>query len=226
MSKKLIIVGIGGGGQNIVDYVSKNNTNLYIETFIINSDEQVLENAKTKNKILIGPETIYTKFLLFLTNNLGINSQIITYLKKFQIKKSLGCGGNVEEGEIRMKKYLHKLKFMQNKSDLIILVSCFGGGFGTGATPVIANYLKEMNKDFISITITPFYFEGQKRLYVALNGIKKLKNINKNCIVIDNNNFIKDSHLSMKTILDGISKIVMENIFDVINDKEYYYDEN
>lgn len=217
MNKKLIVVGIGGGGQNIVDYISMNSTNPNIETFIINSDEQVLENAKTKNKILIGPETIYTKFLLFLTNNLGINSKIVTFLKKFQTKKSLGCGGNVEEGEIRMKKYLDKLKFMENKSDLIILVSCFGGGFGTGATPVIANYLREINEDFISITITPFHFEGQKRIDVAIEGIKKLKYLNKNCIVIDNNNFIKDSHLSMKTILDGISKIVLENIFDVIN---------
>ena len=217
MNKKLIVVGIRGGGQNIVDYISMNSTNPNIETFIINSDEQVLENAKTKNKILIGPETIYTKFLLFLTNNLGINSKIVTFLKKFQIKKSLGCGGNVKEGEIRMKKYLDKLKFMENKSDLIILVSCFGGGFGTGATPVIANYLREINQDFISITITPFHFEGQKRIDVAIEGIKKLKNINKSCIVIDNNNFIKDSHLSMKTILDGISKIVLENIFDVIN---------
>lgn len=217
MNKKLIVVGIGGGGQNIVDYISMNSTNPNIETFIINSDEQVLENAKTKNKILIGPETIYTKFILYLTNNLGINSKIVTFLKKFQTKKSLGCGGNVEEGEIRMKKYFDKLKFMQNKSDLIILVSCFGGGFGTGATPVIANYLREINQDFISITITPFHFEGQKCIDVAIEGIKKLKYINKNCIVIDNNNFIKDSHLSMKTVWDKISKIVLENIFDVIN---------
>ncbi len=226
MNKNLIIIGIGGGGQNIVDYISNNNTNPNIETFVINSDEQVLQNAKTKNKILVGHETIYTKLLLFLINNLGTNSQIVKYLKKFQIKKSLGCGGNVEEGELRMKKYLHKLKFMQNKSDFITLVSCFGGGFGTGATTVIADYLRKMNKDFISIAITPFHFEGQKRMDVAIEGIKKLKSINNSCIVIDNNNFIKNSHLSMKTILDGISKIALENIFDVINDKEYYDDEN
>lgn len=53
MKQKISILGIGSGGQNIVDYLYQNNQHNNLNFTVINSDEQVLELAKTPNKYLL-----------------------------------------------------------------------------------------------------------------------------------------------------------------------------
>ena len=53
MKQKISILGIGGGGQNIVDYLYQNNQHNNLNFTVINSDEQVLGLAKTPNKYLL-----------------------------------------------------------------------------------------------------------------------------------------------------------------------------
>lgn len=215
-NQKIKIIGIGGGGQNIVDYISEHNESSNIETFVINSDEQVLEIAKTKNKILMGAESFYKKFILLLSDKFGKDSKIVIFFKKLQVRKSLGCGGDVEEGKKLTEKYLHKVKFITEETDLIILFSCFGGGFGTGATQVIAKFLKETPNKIVAVVVIPFEFECQKRTEIAQEGLKELTGISEDYIVLYNNDFIQDMNIPLKAAFDVISKAILENIFKYI----------
>lgn len=77
------------------------------------------------------------------------------------------------------------MKLTQN-SDIIFLISCFGGGCGTGATPVIAEKLKIAGIKTIAIITKPFKWEGQKRTIQAENGIENLQQFVDKTIVIEN----------------------------------------
>ena len=157
---KITIVGIGSGAQNVIDYLSLNNQSKNINFAVINSDKNILELAKTKNKLLIhGKE------------------------KDFY---GLGCGGNVATGKQYAELCINKIENLFNDTDVAILISCFGGGCGTGATPVIAQMLKNKGIKTIAIVSKPFDYEGEHRKECTALGIEKIKNFVDKLILVDN----------------------------------------
>ena len=158
--KKITIVGIGNGAQNAIDYLyTKNNAN-NINLAIINSDKNVLELAKTENKLLIHGE----KELFY----------------------GLGCGGNPETGKQYAEYCIDEIEQLFLDTDFAVLISSFGGGCGTGATPVIAELLQNKGIPTIAIVSHPFDWEGELRQNRALRGLKKLEQIVEKVIVISN----------------------------------------
>ena len=148
---KITIVGIGSGAQNIIDYLSLNNQSKNINFAVINSDKNILELAKTKNKLLIhGKEKTFC---------------------------GLGCGGNVATGKQYAEFCINEIGNLFNDTDVAILISCFGGGCGTGATPVIAQMLKNKGIKTIAIVSKPFDYEDEHRKECTAFGIEKIKNI-------------------------------------------------
>jgi cell division protein FtsZ len=161
---KIAVVGVGSGAQNIIDYLSSNNQSKNIDFVVINSDENILNLAKTKNKLLIHgeEETFY----------------------------GLGCGGNVTTGKQYAEFCINKIESLFNDTDIAVLISCFGGGCGTGATPVIAQMLKNKDVKTIAIISKPFDDEGKPRKNQAVFGIEKMKNFADKLILTDNQDLI------------------------------------
>ena len=157
---KITIVGIGSGAQNVIDYLSLNNQSKNINFAVINSDENILNLAKTKNKLLIHgeEETFY----------------------------GLGCGGNVTTGKQYAEFCINKIESLFSDTDIAVLISCFGGGCGTGATPVIAQMLKNKDVKTIAIVSKPFDYEGECRKECTALGIEKIKNFVDKLILTDN----------------------------------------
>ena len=202
MKQKISILGIGSGGQNIVDYLYQNNQHNNLNFTVINSDEQVLELAKTPNKYLL-TDKLYPKF-------------IYKIFKFFNKKPSLGCGGNVEKGKALA--LLHKNKFQKliSKSDIVVLISTFGGGCGTGATPVFAETIKQANIKTIAIVITPFNWDKLERKRIASDGIETLKPFVNKLIVLDNQALINELPLdiSLKEAWNDINKKIADKFYD------------
>ena len=71
---KIKVLGIGNGGQNMVDYLYLNNKCKNIDFVVINSDEKGLKQAKTRNKYVLSGE--------YYSND----------------NESLGCGGFLTAG--------------------------------------------------------------------------------------------------------------------------------
>lgn len=60
-------------------------------------------------------------------------------------------------------------------SDIVIITAGFGGGTGTGASPLVAKIARELNINCLAIVTFPFESEAKVRMDYALQGIDDIK---------------------------------------------------
>ncbi|MBQ3311983.1 hypothetical protein IJG72_07895 [bacterium] len=217
---KATVFGIGGGGQNIINYIYSNSDNLKKINFVsINTDEQMLLKSKTK-KFLLDDKTTKSNLKNFFIKVFG----------KFLIKKvplALGSGGDITNAILRTKRYKDIIEKEIKKSDIIFLVACLGGGTGTGTSTVIAEYAKKLNKKVFCIVTKPFIFEGERRMAVAISGINQLEKYADKVFTIENEKLLENKNTDINTPLSKafnemnqeIKNIVL-NIFQDFSQKE------
>ena len=190
---KIKIIGVGGGGGNAVNRMSKNlpegNSLL-----AINTDIQALENIKNIQTFAIGPN----------------------------ITKGMGTGGNPEIGKKSIKESYDQIEELITGYDMVFITAGMGGGTGTGASSIIAEMCKKNGILSIGIVTLPFSFEGEERRKVALNGLKKLNQKLDALITIDNNTLLpalKESTSLIKSFekVDEILEEGVKGISEVIN---------
>ena len=71
-------------------------------------------------------------------------------------------------------------------ADMVFITAGMGGGTGTGAAPVVAEVAREMGILTVAVVTRPFPFEGRKRMAIAEEGIKQLKDRVDSLITIPN----------------------------------------
>lgn len=149
---KIKVIGIGGGGGNIVSELSKK-----LKDF--SSQKVDFVAANTDNQAL---------------GALSRNIKVFPFGQK--LTHGLGAGRDVLVGDRAAKEDVEKIKnlFSDNK-DLYIVVSSLGGGTGTGATPAFLKIASQMNLMTLGIFTLPFSFEGRKKMDMALNSINEMK---------------------------------------------------
>ena len=103
----------------------------------------------------------------------------------------LSCGGCVRTGKQYAEFCIKKIENIFLDADTAILVSCFGGDCGTGATPVIAKMLKSKGVKTIAIISKPFEFEGKLREERADIGIKKMEQLVDKLIITNYQNLLE-----------------------------------
>ena len=208
--KETLVIGIGGGGQNILNQLKEQVSDDF-RLIVINSDEQILNFSDT-DKILFPTEwKIFKKF-----SSKGLKTKLKYFVNSiFCSKPSLGCGGDVSEGEILAKKYKSLLKDELKKAGNVFVISTFGGGFGTGTTPVIVDYIKQFNINPITFITVPFGFEGKRRSLNADLGIEKLKN--DNLVIINNDKCIEamDKKVSAKEAFAMVNSAIITKVLDI-----------
>ena len=75
---------------------------------------------------------------------------------------------------------------MLDGADMVFITAGMGGGTGTGAAPIVAEVAKDMGILTVAVVTKPFTFEGRKRLKIADEGIKELKENVDSLIIIPN----------------------------------------
>lgn len=143
----ITVVGIGGCGCNTINMLFENNLSDTVNLIAINTDLAALNSLQIKNKILIGEN---------LTQGYGAGSNPEVGLKAAQESEELLV--NVIKG-----------------SDIVIITAGFGGGTGTGASPLVARIARELNINCLAIVTLPFESEGKLRMDYALQGIADIK---------------------------------------------------
>jgi len=124
----------------------------------------------------------------------------------------LGCGGQVSVGKSAAEESEEDIKNFLKDVKQLIIISGFGGGCGTGASSVIAEYALEKGINTSCILTVPFYFEGKRRKEQALLGIELMKDVVNGKVVL----FYNDE------ISKGISeKISISEAFAIVNEKVY-----
>jgi cell division protein FtsZ len=143
----ITVIGIGGCGCNTVNMLQENNLSGQVNLIAVNTDLAALNSINVENKILIGEN---------LTNGYGAGSD-----------PSIGYQAAQEsEGLLRS-------SIMD--SDIVIITAGFGGGTGTGASPLVATIARELKINCLAIVTLPFESEGQIRMDYALQGIDDIK---------------------------------------------------
>ena len=158
------VVGVGGGGNNIVRCV-REKYDLDITLIGLNSD---LRQLKTLHK------------------------QGITVLPVGEkMTNGRGTGGRVELGEQAARGSEKQIRALLEGTDLVIIVATMGGGFGTGAAPVVAEIAQEMGILSIGVVTTPFHFEMARKMQTAQAGIARMQGHTDAFITVRNDNLLK-----------------------------------
>ena len=152
---KIIVVGVGGGGNNAVNRMIDEQI-AGVEFIAINTDKQALQLSKDPTLMQIGDK----------------------------ITKGLGAGARPEVGEKAAEESAEEISAALKGADMVFVTCGMGGGTGTGATPVVARIAKEQGALTVGVVTKPFRFESKTRMSNALNGIEKLKESVDTLIVI------------------------------------------
>ena len=109
----------------------------------------------------------------------------------------LGSGNSPEKARIAAEKNTDAIKkLFDDKPSMTFVVTCLGGGCGTGAVPVIARESKKMGITTIALATLPFELEGERRFSQASEGIQNLAR-NTDAIFLLNNQYIKTQYCDL-----------------------------
>jgi len=159
---KISVCGIGGGGSNTVQRMSKLNI-IGANLIAINTDGKHLGMLDpTIKKILIGGA----------------------------LTRGLGAGGFPEMGAKAAEFSKPEIGKNIEGADLLFVTAGMGGGTGTGAAPVVAQMAKENGAIVVGIVTYPFALE-RVRLQIAKKGIEELSKNCDTLIVIDNQRLVE-----------------------------------
>lgn len=144
---RIKVIGVGGGGSNMVNYLMQTDIDQRIELIVANTDAQALMKSPAPIKIQLG-------------NN---------------ITKGLGAGMKPEVGEAAANESYEDIVSLLQGTDLVFVSAGMGGGTGTGAAPIIAKAAKAVGALTVGVVTKPFKYEGGKRAKLAEAGIERLK---------------------------------------------------
>ena len=190
---KIIVIGIGGGGNNAVNRMIDEQI-AGVEFIAINTDKQALQLSKAPTLMQIGDK----------------------------ITKGLGAGAKPEVGEKAAEESAEEIAEAIKGADMVFVTCGMGGGTGTGATPVVARIAKQMGALTVGVVTKPFRFESKTRMNNAMAGIEKLKENVDTLIVIPNDKLLEivDRRTTMPEALkkaDAVLQQGIQGITDLIN---------
>ncbi|OBV29920.1 cell division protein FtsZ [Helicobacter sp. CLO-3] len=199
---KIVVIGVGGGGSNMVSHLYKSSAHEDLTLIAANTDIQHLSVCQVPIKIQLGE----------------------------RITAGLGAGADDEMGKKAALESMDEIKHHLTGADMVIVCAGLGGGTGTGAAPVIAQIAKELGALTVSISTKPFKFEGPKRMKAAQRGFEELNKVSDSIIVVPNdklrsiigkNTGLKESFRMVDSVLSraasGLSSIILDYGEDDIN---------
>jgi cell division protein FtsZ len=192
-SAKIIVIGVGGAGNNAVNRMVEETIG-GVEFVGVNTDKQALTLCKAPTVLQIGEK----------------------------ITKGLGAGAQPEVGQKAAEESIEEVKQIMEGADMVFVTCGMGGGTGTGAAPVIAGAAKEMGILTVGVVTKPFRFEAKTRMNNALSGIENLKKNVDTLIVIPNDKLLEivDRRTTMPEALrkaDEVLQQAVQGITDLIN---------
>lgn len=145
---KIVVVGVGGGGNNAVNHMIAEGGMNNVEFVAINTDSQALALSLVpeQNRIRIGEK----------------------------VTRGLGAGANPEVGRKAAEESKDEIRAKIEHADMVFIAAGMGGGSGTGAAPVVAEIAQSLGILAVAVVTMPFKWEGKKRMTQAKEGRSSL----------------------------------------------------
>ena len=160
-SAEIRVVGVGGGGGNALKHMIKSGVT-GVQFISANTDAQALQDIDS---------TI-----------LQIGSGLT---------KGLGAGANPEVGRQAALEDRERISEALVGADMVFITAGMGGGTGTGAAPIVADIAKDLGILTVAVVTRPFVWEGKKRMTVAEEGLKELKEKVDSLITVPNEKLLE-----------------------------------
>lgn len=187
------VIGVGGAGKNAIDRMIDYDVH-GVEFIAVNTDAQDLKVSKAETRVIIGRN----------------------------LTRGLGAGANPEVGRAAALEDEDALKEVVKDANMVFIACGMGGGTGTGAAPVIARICKELGILTVAIVTKPFFFEGARRMSLAVQGLEEIRKYVDTLIVIPNERLftISDASTSMLAAYreaDDVLRQGVQGIAEIIN---------
>ena len=158
MPNSIVVIGVGGGGNNAVNYMYKQDIR-NVSFVVANTDRQALNSSPVPNKLLLGPT----------------------------VTRGRGAGAKPERAREAAEESATEIdQIFNDDTDMVFVTAGMGGGTGTGAAPVVARIARERGLLTIGIVTIPFLFEGLKKINKALAGAEEMSKYVDALLVINN----------------------------------------
>lgn len=152
------VIGVGGGGDNAVNHMYEQGIKK-VSFVVCNTDKQALNNSVVPTRLLIGPN----------------------------ITRGLGAGNNPELARQAAEESAEDIaRLFDDETKMVFITAGMGGGTGTGAGPVVARIAQEKGLLTIGIVTIPFFFEGEKKIFKALDGAEEMSKYVDALLVVNN----------------------------------------
>jgi len=156
------VIGVGGGGTNAVNRMIA--TGLKNVQFVAaNTDLQALQLSRAQTRLALGTK----------------------------LTGGLGAGGVPEVGEKAALEDEDRIRDLLKGADMVFITAGMGGGTGTGAAPIVARIAREIQALSVAVVTKPFDFEGRRKMEIAEEGIRRLREEVDTLIVIPNQYLLK-----------------------------------
>lgn len=193
---KILVVGVGGCGGNIVDAMYCGQAEQKkddIGFLLCNTDEEALGTKSVPMKVILGA----------------------------RVTRGKGAGGNPEIGEQAASDSEMQIRsiFSEFKPDMIFITAGMGGGTGTGAAHVIAGIAADMGILTVGVFTMPFLHEGARKLEFAKNGLEKAKEYLDGRLIINNEELFHYGSINKQTAYAKANGVLIEaasGIADII----------
>ncbi len=182
---KILVIGVGGAGNNAVNrMIDENITG--VDLVAINTDKQVLATSKAPTKIQIGEK----------------------------LTKGLGAGAKPEVGAGAIEENREEITELMKDADMVFVTCGMGGGTGTGAAPVVAEIAKNLGILTVGVVTKPFSFEGKPRMNNAIAGIDRLKEHVDTLIVVPNDKLLQicDKRTTIPDALKKADEVLQQGV--------------
>ncbi len=182
---KILVVGVGGAGNNAVNRMVSEAIE-GVELVGINTDKQALDLCKAPTRVQIGEK----------------------------LTKGLGAGAKPEVGAGAVEENREEITELVKDADMVFVTCGMGGGTGTGAAPVVAEIAKSLGILTVGVVTKPFIFEGKPRMNNALLGIEKLKESVDTLIIIPNDKLLQicDKRTSIKEAFFKADEVLQQGV--------------
>ena len=189
---KIKVVGVGGGGGAGLNRMIDAGVK-GVEFIAVNTDVQALHYNKAQKKIHIGKA----------------------------ITRGLGAGMNPELGREAAEESQNEVRDVLKDADMVFITCGFGGGTGTGASPIIAEIARDLGALTVAVVTKPFAFEGAQRKNISDRGLSELADKVDTIITIPNDKLLqvidkKTSLLDAFMVVDNVLQQGVQGIAELI----------
>ncbi|QHI70094.1 FtsZ/tubulin family protein [Tichowtungia aerotolerans] len=146
-AKRILVLGLGGAGCSIVSRIAPRAPK-GMEFAVMDCDSQTLKKCS------------------LIENRLNAGKSVTD---------GLSSGGDMDTGRRCAEKTVKPFEAMISGVDLLLVIVGLGGGFGGGASSVIARIARNVGAHTIFFTVFPFKFEGGVIRGKAHNGLRRLR---------------------------------------------------